>query len=153
MQSTDWTPEHSEALREYLAKGMSYSQIAAAINAKFGTGYSRNAAIGRGKRMGFAAPERPDDRAKPVPKAPRPRRHKRRERQPSESRRPTPILEHAETVKLRCVEIGPRHLALLDLAPGDCRYPYGGDEGGAKPLPFAVTRAATAQAIAPRISI
>src|ERR1700737_96224 len=25
MQSTNWAPEHSDALREYLAKGMSYS--------------------------------------------------------------------------------------------------------------------------------
>ena len=28
MQSTNWAPEHSQALREYLAKGMSYSEIA-----------------------------------------------------------------------------------------------------------------------------
>src|ERR1039458_1904155 len=26
MQSTSWTPEHSSALQEYLAKGMSYSR-------------------------------------------------------------------------------------------------------------------------------
>ena len=32
--------------------------------------------------------------------------------------------------KLRCIEIVPRHLALVDLEPGDCRYPYGGDEEG-----------------------
>jgi GcrA cell cycle regulator len=32
--------------------------------------------------------------------------------------------------KLRCVEIDPRHLCLLDLERGDCRYPYGGDEEG-----------------------
>jgi hypothetical protein len=27
MQSSTWAPEHSQALREYLAKGMSYSEI------------------------------------------------------------------------------------------------------------------------------
>ena len=32
MQSTNWAPEHCEALRENLAKGMSYSEIAEAIN-------------------------------------------------------------------------------------------------------------------------
>ena len=32
--------------------------------------------------------------------------------------------------KLRCVEIEPRHLSLIDLERGDCRYPYGGDEEG-----------------------
>jgi GcrA cell cycle regulator len=41
-----------------------------------------------------------------------------------------PVFEHAETVKLRCVDIDPRHLSMIDLEPGDCRYPYGGDEEG-----------------------
>jgi GcrA cell cycle regulator len=130
MQSTNWAPEHSEALREYLARGMSYSEVAGAINARFGTGYSRNAAIGRGKRMGLAGPDRPDDLPKPPPKARRPRLHKLRERHAPESMRPLPIFESIETVKLRCVEIDPRHLSLMELERGDCRYPYGGDEEG-----------------------
>jgi GcrA cell cycle regulator len=50
MQATDWAPEHSDALREFLAKGMPYAKAADAINAKFETAYTRNAAIGRGKR-------------------------------------------------------------------------------------------------------
>jgi GcrA cell cycle regulator len=41
-----------------------------------------------------------------------------------------PIFESVEPVKLRCVEIDPRHLSLQDLEPDDCRYPYGGDEEG-----------------------
>ena len=49
-----WEAAHSQALREYLAKGMSYSEIADAINARFGTAYSRNAAIGRAKRLGLS---------------------------------------------------------------------------------------------------
>ena len=60
MQSISWAPGHTDALREYLAKGMSYSEIAGAINAKFGTAFSRNAAIGRARRMGLAAPARPE---------------------------------------------------------------------------------------------
>jgi hypothetical protein len=54
MQSTNWAPEHCEALRENLAKGMSYSEIAEAINAKFNAAYSRNAVLGRARRMGLA---------------------------------------------------------------------------------------------------
>lgn len=27
--------------------------------------------------------------------------------------------------RLRCIEIIPRHLSLMDLEPSDCRYPYG----------------------------
>ena len=69
MQSS-WQAAHSQALREYLAKGMSYSEIADAINAKFGTAYSRNAAIGRARRMGLAGPERPPDSLEQWPKRP-----------------------------------------------------------------------------------
>ena len=61
MQSTNWAPEHSDVLREYLAKGMSYSEIAAAINAKFKTAYSRSSAIGRAKRMGLTGPKPRED--------------------------------------------------------------------------------------------
>jgi GcrA cell cycle regulator len=130
MQSTNWAPEHSEALREYLAKGMSYAEIADAINAKFKTDYSRNAAIGRAKRTGLAGPDRPNDSPKPPPRAKEPLLRKLRERYESWRFMPMPVFEPAETVKLRCVEIVPRHLSLVDLEPGDCRYPYGGDEDG-----------------------
>ena len=44
--------------------------------------------------------------------------------------RPMPVFERVELPALRCVEIVPRHLSLVDLEPGDCRYPYGGDEEG-----------------------
>ena len=136
MQSTSWTPQHSEALREYLARGMCYSEIADAINAKFRTAYSRNAAIGRARRMGLAGPQRPQDLRQPSParwstppRATAPRLHKLRERHQAEFLRVMPVFE-PEPVKLRCVEIDPRHLSLVDLEPGDCRYPYGGDEEG-----------------------
>jgi GcrA cell cycle regulator len=130
MQPTNWTPEHSDALREYLARGMSYSEIADAINAKFKTNYSRNAALGRARRMGLAGPESPAGWPKLPPKAKAPRVDKLRERRQPEFMRPIPVFERAEPVKLRCVEIVPRHLSLIDLEPGDCRYPYGGDEEG-----------------------
>jgi GcrA cell cycle regulator len=130
MQSTDWAEEHSKALRELLQSGMSYSRIVDAINAKFKTAYSRNATIGRAKRMGLAGPDRPKDRPKPILSAEAPRLHKLGERWPSESRRPMPVCESVEPVKLRCVQIDPRHLWLVDLEPGDCRFPYGGDEEG-----------------------
>ena len=44
--------------------------------------------------------------------------------------RPMPAFERTETEPLRCVEIEPRHLSLVDLGHGDCHYPYGGDEEG-----------------------
>jgi GcrA cell cycle regulator len=126
---TDWAPEHSDALREYFAKRMSYSEIAQAINAKFGTAYSRNAALGRAKRMGLAGPEparKPDHWPTLPSRAPR---CKRGEHWP-QFMRPMPEFERTETAPLRCVEIVPRHLSLVELESRDCRYPYGGDAEG-----------------------
>jgi GcrA cell cycle regulator len=135
MQSTSWTEEHSEALRKFHANGMSYSKIAEAINAKFNTVYSRNATIGRAKRMGLAGPDRlkdlPTHWPRLLPKPDTARLHRPRKRHASGFMRPMPVIEIMDTVKLRCVEIDPRHLSLLDLERGDCRYPYGGDEDGA----------------------
>jgi len=130
MQSTNWTEEHLKALREFLESGISYARIADAINAKFRTAYSRNAVIGRAKRMGLAAPERPSDWPKLPPRAKPPLLHKLHERHVPVSMGLMPRFEREETVKLRYVEIDPRHLSLMDLEPGDCRYPYGGDEEG-----------------------
>ena len=130
MQSTGWTPEHSSALREHLAKGMSYSEAAEAINAKFNTNYTRHAAIGRARRLGLLAAARPGDSPRLTPKAQPSSPRKMPERYAALSGWIMPVFECEETVKLRCVETDPRHLTLLELEPGDCRYPYGGDEEG-----------------------
>ncbi len=106
MQS-NWAGKHSDALREYLAKDMSFAEIADAINAKFKTAYSRSAAIGRAKRMGIASPDRAKDLPRhwpAAPKAPPSQPRKLRERHAPELIRPMPMFEH----KLRCVEIDPR---------------------------------------------
>jgi GcrA cell cycle regulator len=133
MQATNWAPEHSDALRECLAKGMSYSKAATAINAKFGTAYTRNAAIGRGKRIGLASPETSKESNR-VPRAAGTRRRDLRGRTAKTMKakpvRPRPVLEPAEPVKLRCVGITPRLLCFVDLEADDCRYPYGGDKDG-----------------------
>jgi GcrA cell cycle regulator len=126
MQSMNWAREHCDALREYHAKGMSYAEIAEAINAKFKTDYSRNAAIGRARRIGLIDPERP----KPPPITSAPQVQRTRERHAASPLQLMPVFEPAETVKLRCAEVDPRHLSLIDLEPEDCRYPYGGDEEG-----------------------
>jgi GcrA cell cycle regulator len=134
MEPSNWAPAHSEALREYWARGMSYSEIADAINAKFGTRYSRNATIGRGKRMGLGIPDRPDHRAvaprRQQPKPSKKRAKKMRERRAAELQEPAPVRERAEPVKLRCVGLSPRLMSLVDLENGECRYPYGGDKEG-----------------------
>ena len=125
----NWAPEHCDMLRECVAKGMSHSEAADAINARFDTAYSRNATIGRAKRMGLVVPGRP----KKLPGLSRqlnaPRLRKVRE-PAAESKPSTPVSDRPDRVKLRCIQIMPRHLRLTELEAGDCRYPYGGDADG-----------------------
>jgi GcrA cell cycle regulator len=140
MQLNNWAPEHSDALRELLTRGRSYSEIANAINEKFGTSYTRNAAIGRGKRMGLGGPDRSDDGPKPPPRSKAPKLLEtslQKLRVPRAERRSEPVPERdsAEPVKLRCVGIRPRLLSVIELEDGDCRYPYGGDKDGG-PIAF-----------------
>jgi GcrA cell cycle regulator len=135
MELTNWAPAHSDALRDHLAQGLSFSESVKAINLKFNTAYSRSAAIGRARRMGFTGPDRP----KTLPCAAPPRSDRlgglrSHEFRPSGFHRPKPVFEPAQSVKLpvklRCAEVEPRHLSLVELEQGDCRYPYGGDEDG-----------------------
>lgn len=125
----NWLPEHCDALREYLAKGMSFGEAADAINARFDAAYSRNATIGRAKRMGLAALDRPKRLSRVPQQLDAPQLRKNQERA-TEAKPEPAISERPERVKLRCVQIMPRHLRLIDLEAGDCRYPYGGDADG-----------------------
>src|ERR1700760_671871 len=146
MQPDSWPAQHSDALREYLARGLSYSEIANIINAKFGTNYTRNAVIGRGRRLGLGHPARPAE----GPKGPRLPKHKKRDSAAATKARAAELAESkaspadsAETCpaappprqaprirRLRCVGVSPRLLPLTELESCDCRYPYGGDKDG-----------------------
>lgn len=131
MEQTNWLPEHCDALRRHLAQGLPFSAIAKAINLKFKTAYTRNAALGRAKRMGLVGSDRPERLLKAAPL----RLERMIKPQPVETgsaapRRPAPILKAQEPPRLRCAEVEPRHVSLIELERGDCRYPYGGDEEG-----------------------
>jgi len=136
MQSLSWAPEHSAALREFVERGMSYADAADAVNARFGTTYSRSAAIGRAKRMGLVVGGRPEDRLAMIPrmqKGPDARGNgtrKRSDHHGGVAGSPPASAERAEPAKLRCVGLQPRLLSLAELEDGDCRYPYGGDKEG-----------------------
>ncbi len=130
---TSWEPKHSDALRDYLAKGLPYSEIARRINAAFNTDYTRNATIGRARRMGLAGVAetgRPSKRRKPNFLSIRKLRKISKKHRAAKSRLPRPVLKRAVALKLRCVGIEPRHLSLIELEARDCRYPYGGDKDG-----------------------
>jgi len=126
-----WPPAHCEALKEFVTKGMSYADAASAINARFGTEYSRNAALGRARRMRLAEVEPP--RPLSMPAAAQFQQAamsgfdefallKRLQRPPSFPR--------FRGARLRCVEVIPRHLDVVELEMDDCRYPYGGGAEG-----------------------
>jgi GcrA cell cycle regulator len=131
MELSNWASEHSDALREFLAKGLSYSEAARAINSIFNTSYSRSAALGRARRLRLEAEERrrPSMPTQPVDL------HDIPEPRPSASTTaallwPAPVFKEMKPLKLRCVGIEPRQLSLVELEKDDCRYPYGGDEEG-----------------------
>ncbi|WP_439409267.1 GcrA family cell cycle regulator [Bradyrhizobium sp. DASA03076] len=133
MEPGRWSSEHSDALCDYFFKGLSYGEIGRRINARFGTAYTRNAVIGRAKRLGLglATPERmispsivPSLPGEPAPRTPP------RAVPPGLNLPPPSALKPAQPVKLRCVGIEPRLITLHELERGDCRYPYGGDKEG-----------------------
>jgi GcrA cell cycle regulator len=80
--------------------------------------------------LGLAGAARPGTSARLPRKAYLSNLQKRRERYASLSGWNMPVFKREETLTLRCVETDPRHLSLLQLEPGDCRYPYGGEEEG-----------------------
>ena len=107
--NTVWTDEQAKALTGHLVLGMSMAEIAEALNEKFNTSYSRNAACGKAFRLGLKAPGKP--KAQPKPCKPQPYKL-----------RPKPTF-NTETVQFRCAEIIPGNVSLVDLAADGCRYP------------------------------
>lgn len=123
MEPDVWPAAHCAALERLAGKSLSFSEITDAINAEFGVDYSRSATIGRARRMGLPINVRPQFDLL------RARRWVESRPRASSSKTGVRICEDAPN--LRCVEVEPRYLSLADLAKGDCRYPYGGDDGGA----------------------
>lgn len=115
----NWAPEHSQYLCDNMVSGGSYADIAKAMNEKFSTSYTRNALIGRAARMGLVSTHK-QTYAPRKPQTYKPRAHK-----PVLGRPAAPAFEPIEVIELRCAEVVPRLVGLIDLAPGDCRYPYG----------------------------
>ena len=127
MEPSNWASAHCDALRDYVHMGMSFAAIGREINSRFGTAYTRSAVIGRARRMGLDAAKKAD--VSPVvspwqaPVWPRASAAAGARMPPLSALQPAPA-------KLRCVGVSPRLVSVLELQPGDCRYPYGGDKEG-----------------------
>lgn len=111
-----WPQDHIDELKKLVGEGLSFAQSSAAINAKFGTSYSRNACIGKSVRLGLSAGKTvkrdavehriavramPRKRVTQLPLRPRPRRN------------------------LTPDAVVPLHLNLLGLGREQCHWPYG----------------------------
>ena len=123
-----WAVEHDDEMRRLADCGTSYRAIALALNAKFGTHYSKSAVIGRASRVGLTK-KAASSAALSGPTAPRKKKEFKRVITFGNAKA-TRVYSSVqrEQYKVRCIEIVPRHLSLLDLEAGDCRYPYGDDQ-------------------------
>lgn len=116
--NTKWTDDQAEALRGFLASGMSCSQVAFAINRDHGTKYTRNAVIGRASRMGLLIKKSRKPALAKKPAGPR----------GNGLVRPPPMVP-VSPAALLCVEVESRRVSLMELAPDDCRWPAGEGAG------------------------
>lgn len=112
MPSITWTDEHIEAFKRGFDRGLSFSQIADELNARFGTKFTRNATIGKAHRLGL---KRVDPKPVPRLKTARERVFVARAR----VARPQP--ENAP----EAAPSEPLGLSLLDMEAGQCRWPFG----------------------------
>lgn len=119
---SEWPDQHVERLKANFAAGMSYAENAADINAKFRTNYSRNACIGKGKRVGLTAAY------KPKPKATEPKPAERNGHIVAPRRRRGPAERQAgiaEPHVKRIADVVPLHISLNQLTDTTCRWPFG----------------------------
>jgi GcrA cell cycle regulator len=135
-----WPEEHTQELTRLAGEKLSYRAIAHALNEKFGTGYTKNATIGKAQRLGIQKESAPSVPGNCRPKADRRAPYKiRAPRKKIDAVRIVPANGNSnamriiktvsvEMEKLRCVEIVPRGLSIIDLGPNDCRYPYGDNQ-------------------------
>lgn len=123
-----WPPEHDNTLAELL-KQFSYRVAAEKMNAKFGTSYTSSAISGRLKRLGKGRPAIAPDpigvAARKKAREERANARRRAKRQSGHSDPPRIAVPPREQTVMRCAEIDPLHISLLDLKPEDCRWPYG----------------------------
>jgi GcrA cell cycle regulator len=126
--------EWTEALKERV-RGLWPTHSARQIADEIG-GFTRNAVVGKLNRMGLTVAQKteahPQTRIKGQGKNPKTRSGQHhgitriiRGNGNSNHMRVISTRESADQYKLRCVEIVPRNLTLIELEPGDCRYPYG----------------------------
>ena len=114
IEKTIWTPELDTRLRELHEQNLVYLQIAAIMNANFGLSLTRNACIGRGRRIGLSQRAASPTQLRP----PKPRKKRVYKQKP----RPEPV---APPIVPEVPELVPGQLTMLQLDRTTCRWPSG----------------------------
>jgi hypothetical protein len=124
-----WTAEYDALLTKLHGQPdePSFSIMAAKISNEFGITKTRNACIGRARRLDLAKRiTKANSRytKQTLPRKPR-QPPKPRQRYSNESKRMITIFESREVLELQCAEVEPLNISLLDLESYHCRWPYG----------------------------
>lgn len=113
-----WSDDRTATLKRLWAAGESAAQIAASL-----TNATRNSVLGKIHRLGLSTPY-----VKKVcadkPTVPRKKRTGASRNNIMSRIVAAPVIA-SDLYAIRCVEVEPRHISLLDLDLNDCRYPYG----------------------------
>jgi GcrA cell cycle regulator len=125
-----WAAEHDAMLRACLADRATFDQAGAEINRRFGTSYTRCAVAGRAQRLGLKSQNPPNFRKGSLRSALQVKASDARRKPVSEKviqmPRPIPQFHRDNLSGLRCAEVDPLCIALVDLEEHHCRFPVGG---------------------------
>lgn len=123
VRGSEWSEDRIEKLKALHAKGLSCAMIADEL----GAGISRCAVIGKLHRLGMSnagsTVRKANAKKNPRPKVEKAMRVVRASAKAGSYR----LIEAArvEAEKIRCVDVVPLNVGLLDLEPHQCRYPIG----------------------------
>ncbi len=136
-----WTDEYDGYLRSSVESAATFAVTVKKLNAKFGTTFTRNAAIGRAKRIGLCSPNPAKMKSKvelvngkkPWEAVGVSRRTWNRHKQiaegtyvrPEYKPRPRKVEFQRDAAGMRVADVMPLHLSLIDLETNQCRWPFG----------------------------
>lgn len=129
--SVVWPVEHDEALRRLIGEKLSFSQIAEKLSGAFyPKDFTRNMCCGRAHRLGIQ--QKPESAKAKTERAARISEGRKNGSQKKlapmlrENPKPHPRQFVCDPATgLRVADVVPLHVALIDLQPGQCRWPYG----------------------------
>jgi hypothetical protein len=121
-----WTAERTDALKGLIdRRGYSYAQIAGMLSNQFGVPVSRNACLGKTKRLGLIHVRPPAEPRVRIPKVRVPTLRIVRAAGNTSSLKIIETTELQGGPQLRCIEIEPLHIPLEALPDKACHYPFG----------------------------